>query len=60
MPRVGDNTAKRITEHRRRFLESDFVFDDILRSFLRVPLELQRQLSLYVLQSRVDRAQTTW
>src|SRR5438876_1093960 len=42
MTRIRQNATQWIAEDRRRLLERDSVFGQICRSFLRVPLELQR------------------
>jgi hypothetical protein len=46
--RVGNNATQRIAEHTRCLLERDLVFGQICCGFSRVPLELQRQSSLYL------------
>src|ERR1017187_129868 len=47
MTRISHDAAQWIAEDCRCLLERDFVFGEICRSFLRVPLKLQRQPSLY-------------
>jgi hypothetical protein len=48
MTRIGYDATEWITEDCRRLLERDSVFRQICRGFLRVPLKLQRQASLYL------------
>jgi len=46
--RIRRDAAQRIAEDRRRVLERDLVFGQVCRRFLRVPLELQPSLYLWL------------
>lgn len=48
MTRIGNYQPEWITEYGCRFIERDFMFDEIGGRFSRVPLELQRQALLYL------------
>ena len=48
MTRISQDSAQWIAEDGRRLLERYFVVGEICRSLSRIPLELQRQPSLYL------------